>query len=141
MDQPRRVFYAREADLPVAAFRQVLIESGLGAIRPIEDEARLQAMLSAADLVVTARLDGPQGELVGVARCVTDFCWCCYLSDLAVSPRTQGQGVGRGLLDETRRQLGPQVALMLASVPEAAGFYESVGMERVADAFWYRRAT
>jgi hypothetical protein len=31
------------------------------------------------------------------------------------------------------------VALILSSVPEAAAFYERAGMERIADAFWYRR--
>jgi hypothetical protein len=28
---------------------------------------------------------------------------------------------------------------MLASVPEAVGFYERIGMARVPDTFWYRR--
>ena len=27
------------------------------------------------------------GELIGLARCVTDFSYCCYLSDLAVKKR------------------------------------------------------
>jgi GNAT superfamily N-acetyltransferase len=139
MEGEVRVLYAKEPDLPVDEFRRVLVESGLGAIRPVDDEKRLAAMLSGADLVVTARLDRPGAPLVGVARCVTDFAWCCYLSDLAVSASVQGSGVGKGLLEETRRQLGPQVALILASVPEAVGFYERAGMARIADAFWFRR--
>ena len=96
-------------------------------------------MLSAADLIVTARLAEPGSPLVGIARGVTDFAWCCYLSELAVSRSAQGLGIGRGLLGEARRRLGPDVALILASVPEAVGFYERAGMERIADAFWYRR--
>jgi ribosomal protein S18 acetylase RimI-like enzyme len=139
MTQSPRILYAREQALDAAEFRRVLVESGLDGIRPVTDEARLQAMLAGADLVVTARRDEAGLPLVGVARCVTDFAWCCYLSDLAVSPSAQGLGVGKRLLDEVRRQLGPQVALMLASVPDAVGFYERAGMERVADAFWYRR--
>lgn len=137
-DRPQ-IRYAREPDLDVTAFRSVLVESGLGAIRPIDDLPRLQAMLSAANLIVTARLDRSGSPLVGVARCLTDFVWFCHLSELAVSVSAQGLGVGRGLLDETRRQLGPQVSLVLLSVPEAAGFYERVGMTRMPDAFWYRR--
>jgi ribosomal protein S18 acetylase RimI-like enzyme len=74
-----------------------------------------------------------------VARCITDFAWCCYLSELAVSASAQGLGVGKRLLEEARRQLGPQVALILSSVPEAAGFYERAGMARIPDAFWFRR--
>jgi GNAT superfamily N-acetyltransferase len=139
MTEPPRIRYAREPELDVAEFRRVLVESGLGAIRPVEDEPRLKAMLSAADLILSARLEREGRPLVGVARCLTDFAWCCYLSELAVSASVQGLGIGKGLLEEARRQLGPQVALILASVPEAADFYERAGMARVPDVFWYRR--
>lgn len=134
-----RIRYGREQDLDVAEFRRVLVDSGLGRIRPVDDEPRLQAMLTGANLIVTARLEQPGRPLVGVGRGVTDSVWCCYLSDLAVSPSAQGLGVGRGLLDEARRQLGPQVSLYLASVPDAVGFYERAGMTRIADAFSYKR--
>ena len=139
MPERPRVRYAREPTLDVTEFRCVLLESGLGAIRPVDDEPRLKAMLSAADLILTARLEQPGDPLVGVARCVTDFAWCCYLSELAVSASAQGLGIGKGLLDEARRQLGPSVSVILLSVPEAVGFYERAGMTRMPDAFWYRR--
>jgi GNAT superfamily N-acetyltransferase len=133
------VAYAVEPALAATEFRRVLVESGLGAIRPVDDLPRLQAMLSAAQLVVTVRLEQPDRPLVGVARTITDFAWCAYLSDLAVVQSAQGLGIGRGLLDATRAQLGPQAALILSSVPDAAAFYERAQMERIADAFWYRR--
>ncbi|WP_284620106.1 GNAT family N-acetyltransferase [Aquabacterium humicola] len=136
---PCSVHCAVEPALPVDEFQRVLVESGLGAIRPIDDRPRLQKMLDAADLVLVARRGGPDGEIVGVARAITDFSWCAYLSDLAVCGSAQGLGVGHALLDEARRQLGPQVSLVLLSVPEAVGFYERAGMAHVADAFWYRR--
>jgi GNAT superfamily N-acetyltransferase len=139
MSESPRILYAPEPALSVAEFRRVLVESGLGAMRPVDDETRLGAMLFAAGLIVTARLDEPGGPLVGIARCVTDFSWCAYLSELAVASSAQGLGVGKGLLDETRRQLGPQVALFLASVPDAVGFYQRVGMAPLPDAFWFRR--
>lgn len=140
MSEPSRILYAREPALSVAEFRRVLEESGLGATRPVEDEARLQAMLAAADLVLTARLHAPGTPLVGVARGVTDFAWCCYLSELAVSASVQGLGIGKGLLEEARRQLGPKVSLVLASMPDAVGFYHRVGMAPLANAFWYKRS-
>jgi GNAT superfamily N-acetyltransferase len=133
------VLYAREQDLGVDEFRRVLVESGLGTMRPVDDAARLEEMLTGANMIVTARLDEPDTTLVGVARTVTDFAWCAYLSDLAVSTAAQGLGVGKGLLDETRRLLGPTVSLYLFSVPDAAGFYERAGMARFPDAFWFRR--
>ncbi|APF39065.1 GNAT family N-acetyltransferase [Chelatococcus daeguensis] len=139
MDETSRIIYGREETLPVAEFRQVLDASGLGTIRPVEDDGRLAAMLAGANLIVTARRDVPGHPLVGVARSITDFSWCCYLSELAVARSAQGLGIGKGLLDETRRLLGSHVSLVLASVPEAMGFYEHAGMVRIADAFWYRR--
>jgi ribosomal protein S18 acetylase RimI-like enzyme len=136
MTEHPTVLYAIEPTLPVAEFRQMLVDSGLGSIRPVDDLPRLEVMLKSADLIVTARR---AGTLVGVARGMTDFSWICYISEVAVSRDAQGLGIGKGLLDETCRRLGPQVALVLASVPNAVGFYERFGMERVADAFWYRR--
>ena len=139
MTEKPRVLYAREQDLGAGEFRRVLVESGLGAWRPVEDLPRLEEMLRGASMTVTARLDDTPRTLVGVARSVTDFSWCAYLSDLAVSKSAQGLGVGKGLIDETRRLLGPRVSLYLFSVPDAAAFYERIGMQRFADAFWFRR--
>lgn len=133
------ICYTREQDLDVAEFARVLDESGLGATRPVGDPARLQAMLKGAGMIVTARLDRPDRRLVGVSRSVTDFSWCAYLAELAVSRSAQGLGVGRALLDETRRLLGPQVTLILTSMPDVTGFYERAEMARVADTFWYKR--
>lgn len=139
MTERPQILYGREAALDAAEFRQVLIASGLGAIRPVDDAPRLAAILAGSNMIVTARLDQPGRPLVGVARGVTDFAWCCYLSDLAVASSAQGLGVGRGLLDEIRRQIGPAVSLFLVSVPDAVGFYERAGMTRLTDAFSHRR--
>jgi ribosomal protein S18 acetylase RimI-like enzyme len=134
------ILYGCEPNLDVDDFCRVLVESGLGATRPTNDRARMQQMLTQADVIVTARLDRADRLLVGVARSITDFSWCCYLSELAVSTAAQGMGVGKGLIDETRRLLGPRVSLILASMPESVGFYERIGMPRQADAFWFKRS-
>jgi ribosomal protein S18 acetylase RimI-like enzyme len=134
-----KILYASEPTLDAAEFRRVLVESGLGATRPIDDEARLKTMLASADMVLTARLDGPGKPLIGLVRGITDFSWVCYISELAVCKSAQGLGIGKGLLDEVRRQLGPSVAISLISVPDAVGFYERIGMKRMPDAFWFGR--
>ncbi len=139
MTEQPRVLYGREQSLDAAEFRQVLLDSGLGATRPVDDAPRLSRMLACADLIVTARLNEPGHPLVGVARCVTDFSWVCYLSELAVSASAQKLGIGSGLMDETRQQLGPSVSLVLASMPDAVAFYERIGMPRMPDAFWFKR--
>ncbi|WP_434724563.1 GNAT family N-acetyltransferase [Mesorhizobium sp. RIZ17] len=139
MADASKVLYASEPALDVAEFRRVLVESGLGKVRPVDDEARLRTMLDNANLVLTARLDRPDRQLVGVARGMTDFSWVCYVSDLAVSKAAQGLGVGKGLMDEVQRVLGPSVAVSLISMPDAVGFYERIGMTRMTDAFWFSR--
>ncbi|TPL96442.1 GNAT family N-acetyltransferase [Mesorhizobium sp. B2-3-11] len=149
MAENAHVLYAREPTLGIPEFRRVLVESGLGEVRPVDDEARLKAMMEGANLIVTARLDmapldmAPLDReakpLIGVARCLTDFSWVCYISDLAVSAKAQGLGIGKGLMDEVARQLGPSVAISLISMPDAVGFYERIGMKRMPDAFWISR--
>ena len=130
---------ALEPELDVGEFRRVLVESGLGASRPVDDPERLARMLSGADIVMTARLDAPGRPLVGVARGTSDGAWACYLAEVAVVESAQGLGAGRALLDAVRAELGPEVAVFLASVPDATGFYERIGMARLDDAFWFRR--
>ena len=139
MTESPTVIYAREQELTPAEFRQILIESGFGPYRPIDDEPRLTAMLTGANLIVTARLDTPERPLVGVARAMTDFAWSCYLSELAVAPAVQRLGIGRGLIEEARRQLGPAVSVILLSTPDAVPFYERIAMRRIEHAFWFRR--
>jgi ribosomal protein S18 acetylase RimI-like enzyme len=131
------VVCAREPALPVGEFRRILVESGLGTIRPVDDAPRLRQMLAGAGLVMSAR--APDGHLLGVARCLSDGAWVAYLAELAVSRSAQGQGVGHRLLQSVRDELGPRVTLVLASVPHAVAFYEKVGMPRMADVFFYRR--
>ena len=139
MAEQSHILYAREPTLDSAEFRRVLVESGLGETRPVDDDVRLKTMLSKANLVLTARLDIEGKPLIGVIRAMTDFSWVCYISELAVSQSAQGLGVGKGLMDEARRQLGPCVAISLISMPDAVGFYERIGMKRMPDAFWFNR--
>ncbi|TGV62786.1 GNAT family N-acetyltransferase, partial [Mesorhizobium sp. M2D.F.Ca.ET.160.01.1.1] len=40
MTDRSHVLYAREASLDTAQFRRVLVESGLGEVRPVDDETR-----------------------------------------------------------------------------------------------------
>jgi len=100
-----------------------------GIHRPYNDLDRITKMIEGANLIVCAR---EQGRLMGIARSTTDFCYCCYLSDLAVDSAFQGQGIGKRLIDETKQRIGPQVALILVSAPEAEAFYQRIGMESVS---------
>lgn len=131
-----RPVYAVEDDVSAEEFRVLLIDSGLGVRRPVEDLPRIEAMLKNANVVVTARIDG---DLVGVARSLTDYAFCCYLSDLAVSERAKGMGIGAKLIEVTRKHVGPKVSVILNSVPESVGFYEHINMQPLPNCFWTRR--
>ena len=86
---------------------------------------------------MTARQDG---KLVGFARSLTDFCWCCYLSDLAVDQACQGQGIGKRLIEETRAAAGGAITTtLLLSAPTARSFYEGMKMPQADNCFLYRR--
>lgn len=121
------IVYRTDPDLSAAAFIDVLRRSGLAERRPVDDAARIETMLRNADLIVTATI---AGQLVGVARSVTDFVYCCYCSDLAVDRAVQGRGVGRELLRRTRAAVQPGALCLLLSAPGAVGFYETAGLEK-----------
>ena len=126
------IAYRREDALPLSDFQLVLQASGLAERRP-EDAARLQAMLTNADLIVTARTT--DGAIVGVARSITDWSYCLYCSDLAVDRAFQGRGIGKALLAETARLAPAVTGFYLLSAPKAVSFYEHAGYERLPDAF------
>jgi GNAT superfamily N-acetyltransferase len=84
-------------------------------------------MIEHSNLVATA---WDEHLLVGIARSVTDFHYCCYLSDLAVDVAYQRQGVGRRLLQTTQDALGAQCSIILLSAPAAVDYYPHLGFER-----------
>ena len=127
--------YAVEDHLAADEYIDVVRKSGLN--RPVEDRHRVERMLKHANLIVTARQDG---KLVGFARSLTDFCFCCYLSDLAVDPACQGQGIGRRLIDETKKAAGGEhTTTLLLSAPTAMTFYQGIKMPHADNCFLYRR--
>ncbi len=83
-------------------------------------------MIEHANLLVGAWV----GDLlVGVARGLTDFSYCCYLSDLAVDRAYQKKGIGRALMDQIRRQLSDEITILLLAAPEAKDYYKGLGFE------------
>jgi ribosomal protein S18 acetylase RimI-like enzyme len=129
--------YAREDFLGADEYIDVVNKSGLN--RPVADRGRIERMLAHANLIVTAR---QEGRLVGFARSLTDFCFCCYLSDLAVDRACQGRGIGRRLIEETRKQAGGRLTTtLLLSAPTALSYYEGIKMPKADNCFLYRRET
>lgn len=106
--------------------------------RPTTDSLRIGKMYEQSNLVITA-WNGD--ELVGVARSLTDFCFACYLSDLAVKKNFQKLGIGKELVFLTKREIGDQSMLLLLSVPTAMEYYPKIGMHKVENGFIIHRLT
>ena len=120
------IIYTVEKSLDVSEFIEVLKNSTLAERRPVDDEQRISSMCNNANLIVTARLDG---KLIGVARSITDFVYCTYLSDLAVDLEYQKKGIGKKLIEETKK-ITPQAKLVLLSAPDAVDYYPKIGMTK-----------
>jgi len=120
------IHYDVKRRINAAEFVDVLRRSTLAERRPVDDLRCMGVMLKNASLLCTA-WDGEW--LVGVARSVTDFAFCCYLSDLAVDVSYQRRGIGRELIRVTQSQLDPRVKLILLAAPKAEAYYPKIGFD------------
>lgn len=127
------ICYSVEPELGVDEFVSVLQRSGLAARRPVADRERIVGMLENAGVIVTAR-DGA-GLLVGVARAISDYHYCTYLSDLAVDVAFQRRGIGRELVVRMHAASGFHTKLILLAAPGADGYYARIGMQK-HDSCW-----
>ncbi|SBS27752.1 Acetyltransferase (GNAT) family protein [Marinomonas spartinae] len=118
------IAYKVNQAITATQFIDLLSKTSLGARRPIKDVAAIEAMLKYTNLLVTA---WQGGKLVGVARSMTDFTFCCYLSDLAVDEAVQTSGIGKTLIRMTKEALQPKCSLILLSAPQAVNYYPKVG--------------
>lgn len=121
------VDYQTEPSLTAGEFIDLLVRSTLAERRPVDDRERIETMMRNADLILTARIEG---RLVGVARAITDFAYCCYLSDLAVDEACQRQGIGKELMRRVAEAAGPGTKLILLAAPKAVDYYPKIGMVR-----------
>ena len=103
-----------------------------GLRRPLQDVARIAKMYTHSNLVVSA-WDGD--KLVGIARSLTDFCYCCYVSDLAVREEYKRAGIGNKLIQITKNIVGEESNLVLLAAPAAIDYYPKIGMEKAENAF------
>ena len=118
------ITYRTGNDLNLDAVIELYVASTLGQRRPVDDRQCMARMIAEANLVVTA-WDGDL--LVGIARSLTDFCYICYLADLAVRDAYQREGIGKELIRQTQAALGPNARIILLAAPAAADYYPHIG--------------
>ncbi len=113
-----------------------MIYDDSGLRRPTKDKVRIKKMFDNSNLVISA---WNKDELVGISRALTDFSYCCYLSDLAVKKKFQKCGIGKELIRITKEQIGENSMLLLLSAPEAMEYYPKIGMEKAGNGFFIKR--
>jgi len=124
--------YRTGNDLDLDQLIELYQASTLGERRPVHDRERFGAMLKNANLVITA-WDG--SSLVGISRCVTDFSYFTYLSDLAVRVSHQRRGIGKELIRLTRVHSGPKTTILLLAAPAAEHYYSHIGFTHAPQAW------
>lgn len=127
--------YKINPPIPIEEIIRVYDSSGLK--RPTNDFDRISQMYRNSNLVIAAY---SEDHLIGVARSLTDFCYCCYLSDLAVQKEFQNMGIGKVLIEKTQEAIGPQTALILLSAPDAMSYYPKIGFSTIENGFIIKRS-
>lgn len=123
-------------NLPLDPSEVARVFDASGITRPTADLPRIARMFAAPCLVISA---WHGDRLVGVSRSLTDYVFCCYLSDLAVDKAYQKQGIGQALIARTQAVIGDEVSLILLAAPDAMSYYPVVGFEQADNAFLIRR--
>lgn len=127
-----QVNYAVETSLSAEEMVDLLQRSALAQRRPVDEPTTIQGMIAHASVIVTARVEG---KLVGLARAISDFSYCTYLSDLAVDEAYQKKGIGRELLRRTHEAAGLHTMMILLAAPAARGYYPHIGLKE-HDSCW-----
>jgi ribosomal protein S18 acetylase RimI-like enzyme len=118
--------YRDDAKVTAEEAIDLYIRSTLGERRPINNKETFEAMLKNANLTITA---WDQGKLIGISRSLTDFAYVTYLADLAVDQEYQRMGIGKELIAQTQKRLGPNCMIVLLAAPKANEYYEHIGFE------------
>lgn len=119
--------------------RHLEIEDLLGLYRSVGWNAYtdhpewLQLAVEGSTHVVTEWTD--DGELIGLARAISDNYSIFYLQDILVKPDHQGQGIGRRLLDDCLERFADvRTKVLLTDEDDAPRrLYEGAGFVRTAD--------
>jgi predicted N-acetyltransferase YhbS len=132
-----QIIYQTDRKISVEQFIDLLVRSTLAERRPVSDKAKIERMLTYGNILITA---WHNDLLVGISRALSDFSFCCYLSDLAVDEAYQHKGIGKELIRLTHEIAGENdTTLILLAAPKAAKYYPKIGMDRNTDCFIIKR--
>lgn len=125
------IIYADDEVVPIKEL--VDLYESVGWLIYAADPDELARAVDRSTYVVTAR--DADGELVGLARCLSDEVSVMYLQDVLVRPPNQRQGIGRNLVRACIARFTEvrQKVLMTDDEPGLRRFYERLGYSNVAE--------
>lgn len=115
---------------------QLFNKAGIG--KPNWTESRLETAIKESGEVISAF---DQNNLVGFISLITDRAWVAYITQLAVDPDYQNQGIGKSLISKAKNLLGEGVTIIVHSSQDAKKFYEASGFESYPDVYKQSRTT
>ena len=113
-------------NLDPAEVAELYIELGWGTPKEYST-ARMKKSLEHCDVVVFAR--NGAGELVGIARALTDYAIDTKILDMIVAPEYQKQGIGKMIMKEIER-LCPGTAIYCETERKNFPFVEKCGYKK-----------
>lgn len=128
--------YRDNAQITVEVAIDLYKRSTLGERRPVDRPEIFEGMLENASLTISA---WHGDRIVGISRTLTDFTYVAYLADLAVDIDFQRQGIGKQLIEETKRRLGRECMIVLLAAPKANDYYPKLGFEHNPRAWMLKR--
>ncbi len=103
---------------------------------PVDRPDIFKGMLRNSDITITA---WHGNQLVGICRTLTDYTYVAYFADLAVDVVYQKKGIGKKLIEETKKRLGKECIIVLLAAPKANEYYIKLGFENNPRAWVFRR--
>lgn len=99
------------------------VELGWGTAKDYSP-VRMKRSLAACDIVVTARNEA--GELVGIARALSDFAIDTKILDMVIAPEYQRAGIGRAMMRKIESR-ARGTSIYFETEPKNFGFAKKCG--------------
>lgn len=130
---PEGIEVAVTAASDIALAELVALYDAVGWTAYTRDPEALERAIGASHCVVTAR--DTAGDLVGLARTLSDEVTIVYLQDILVHPAAQRLGLGRRLVEAALAEYPDvrQVVLLTDDEPRQRAIYESLGLTEAHD--------
>lgn len=99
------------------------------------DMVRIKSMVDKSNIIVTA---WDNIEMVGFARCTTDYTFNGQINNVVVDEKYKGQGIGKKLINKILES-SDKVTYILRADPDNVDFYKKLGFEKADLTVIYKR--